>query len=200
MTRTAQTAVITTVSALLIALGGCSASGSSNAASTGAPPPAAATTAPSNAAPPAARPSAAAPAASSACNVPPPPGASEAALAYLAAVDAAVPAWQALSTTLTHQGKVTHHDDLQTQVDADAPFLAALREIDFPPDAAPYADKLILAIQAYDDFLTTAYNTDGYLSSHLDDDGRLNLIRAQSSSQLREVLDLQPSTCTFNRP
>ncbi|PVU83266.1 hypothetical protein DDP54_09980 [Cellulomonas sp. WB94] len=196
-TLSVRTAVVMSVSALLIALGGCSTSGSPDVASTGATP---ATIAPSSDAAPAAPPGAAATVAPSTCNAPPPPGASEAALAYLAAVDAATPAWQALSTTLTHQGQVTHRDDLLTQVNADAPFLTALREIDFPPDAAPYADKLVLAIQAYDDFLTTAYDTEGYLASHPDDDSRLNETRAQSSSRLRDVLGVQPSNCTFNRP
>lgn len=189
--RSARTAILMSVPALLIALGGCSLSGSPGVASTGATPAAAATVAP---------PSATATAKPSACNAPPPPGASDAALAYLAAVDAATPAWQALSTTLTHQGQVTHRDDLQTQVNADAPFLTALRAIDFPPEAAPYGAKLILAIQAYDDFLTTAYSTEGYLASHEAEDGRLNETRAQTSARLREALGVQPSTCSFNRP
>ena len=186
-----RTAVITSVSALLIALGGCSASGSPDVASTGSSPAAAATVAP---------PSAAATAEPNSCNAPPPPGASDAALAYLAAVDAATPAWQDVSTTLTHQGQVTHRDDLLAQVNADAPFLRALRDIDFPPEAAPSAAQLILVIHAYDDFLTTAYNTDGYLASHLVEDGRLNATRAQSSARLRAALGVQPSTCSFNRP
>ena len=204
-----RTAVITSVSALLIALGGCSAIGSPDVASTGGSPAAAATVAPQSAAAPVATQSAAAPVAPPSvaaaaepitCNAPPPPGASDAALAYLAAVDAATPAWQDLSTTLTHQGQVTHRDDLLAQVNADAPFLAALHAIDFPPEVAPTADQLILVIQVYDDFLTTAYNTDGYLARHLVEDGRLNMARAQSSARLRDELGVQTSTCSFNRP
>ena len=190
-TRIIQTAVVTSMSALIIALAGCSLSG---------PPHVASTSGTQALASPAAPQSAAATVAQSACNAPPAPATSDAALAYLAAVDAATPAWQALSTTLTHHGLVIHRDDLMTQVSADGPFLTALQAIDFPPEAAPAGAQLISAVQAYDDFLMTAYSTEGYLARHQDDDDRLNETRAHSSAHLREVLGVQPSNCSFNRP
>jgi hypothetical protein len=93
------------------------------------------------------------------CNTVPPKGASEAAKAYAAAVNAATPAWTAVDATIASEGNITHRNDLLSQVNADAPFLTALRAINFPPKAAPAAKDLIAAIQAYDDFLMTSYTT-----------------------------------------
>lgn len=134
------------------------------------------------------------------CSPAAPAGASEAAVAYLAAVDAATPAWQAVDATLRSEGYVTHRDDLLSQVDADAPFLTALRAIDFPPAAAPAAQDLIAAVQAYDDFLTTAYDNEGYMAGHMNTDATLNDARAASSARLRDALGLPASSCVYNRP
>lgn len=127
-------------------------------------------------------------------------GASPAAQAYAAAVNAASPAWSAIDATITSAGGIVHRDDLLNQVNADAPFVAALQTIDFPSDVAPLGHDLIAAVQAYDSFLMTAYNATGYLAAHQDDDERLNETRAASSHALREALGLPASTCSFSRP
>jgi hypothetical protein len=129
-----------------------------------------------------------------------PAGTSKAALAYLAAVDAATPAWRDLDATLTsHDGDV-YRVDLLTQVNSDASFLAALRAITFPPEAAQAAEGLIAAVQAYDTFLQTGYDNFDYYIAHQADDDRLNETRSESSGRLRVTLGLPQSTSTFNRP
>jgi hypothetical protein len=129
-----------------------------------------------------------------------PAGTSKAALAYLAAVDAATPAWRALDATLTaHDGDV-YRADLLTQVNSDASFLAALRAIAFPPEAAQAADGLVAAVQAYDAFLQTGYDNFDYYIAHQADDDRLNETRAESSGRLRVALGVPQSTSSFGRP
>ncbi|WP_159805159.1 hypothetical protein [Cellulomonas citrea] len=134
------------------------------------------------------------------CDTVPGEGASPAAQAYAAAVNAAYPAWQAVDATIRSEGGVAHRDDLLSQVNADTPFVAALQSIDFPPDVAPLGQDLIAAVQAYDSFLMTPYTTDGYMAAHTDDDKRLNETRASSSHALRQALGLPASTCTVIRP
>jgi hypothetical protein len=134
------------------------------------------------------------------CNTVPPKGASEAAKAYAAAVNAATPAWTAVDATIASEGNITHRNDLLSQVNADAPFLTALRAINFPPKAAPAAKDLIAAIQAYDDFLMTSYNNNGYMAKHVADDTNLNNNRAMSSSLLRDALGLPAAACSYRRP
>ena len=126
--------------------------------------------------------------------------ASPSARAYAAAVNSAVPAWEAVSATIVSQDYVTHHDDLLSQINADAPFVTALKQIRFAPDAAPAAANLIAAIEAYDDFLRTAYDDHGYLAAHVDTDKQLDNTRAASSARLRDALGLPESTCIFYRP
>ena len=98
-------------------------------------------------------------------------------------MNAAVPAWAAVSETIAAQEYVTHRNDLRSQVNADAPFVEALEAIAFPPEAAQQGADFIAAVRAYDEFLKTAYTDNGYLAAHLEDDERLNETRAQSSSQ-----------------
>jgi hypothetical protein len=110
------------------------------------------------------------------------------------------PARRKLDETLTAEGFSTHRNDLITQVNADAPFLSALRAIKFPTQAQATAQNLITTIQTYDDFLKTAYAHTGYLAQHNVEDQKLNNARAQQSALLRDLLSLPPSTCAYHRP
>jgi hypothetical protein len=136
----------------------------------------------------------------SVCNPAPPATASAAALAYWRAVVAAWPARQKIDATLTAEKFSTHRNDLITQVNADSPFLSALKAIKFPAQAQVTAQNLITTIQTYDDFLKTAYAHTGYLAQHNSEDQRLNDARAQQSALLRDLLSLPPSTCALHRP
>ena len=138
--------------------------------------------------------------AASACDPAPPATASAAAVAYSRAVAETYPARRKLDETLTAQGFSTHRNDLIAQVNADAPFLSALRAITFPARAQATAQDLITTIQTYDDLLKTAYANPGYLAQHTVEDQRLNTARAQQSALLRDLLSLPPSTCAFHRP
>lgn len=120
--------------------------------------------------------------------------------AYLAAVDAATPAWRNVDAMLSAHPGYIYRTDLLAQVNADAPFVASLRGITFPSEAVVAAEDLISAIEAYDAFLMAGYNNlDSYVSNPKEDD-HLNTIRAQSSGHLRSLLGLPPSTSTFLRP
>jgi hypothetical protein len=118
----------------------------------------------------------------------------------LRAVVAASPAWRNLDATLTAEGCSTHRNDLVTQVNADSPFLSALRAIEFPTQAQVTAQNLVPTIQTYDGLLNTAYAHTGYLAQHNIEDQKLNDTRAQDSALLRDLLSLPPSTCAFDPP
>lgn len=133
------------------------------------------------------------------CNPPAPADASDAALAYRAAVDAAIPGWQQVDANIRATGS-THRNDLPIQVDADEVFLEGLRAIDWPADAEQTAGDLIAVIVAYDEILTTGYDENGYLMEHLDEVAQLDETRAETSHHLRELLGLGPSTCILWRP
>jgi hypothetical protein len=130
----------------------------------------------------------------------PPAGASQAAVAYVDAVNAALPARVALNKTITSAGGVTHRDDLLAQAQADAAFLDAVRAIDFPADVAPAAATLVATVEDYDAYMLTGYNDHGYIAAHLDDDKRLNNARALAGEKLRDALALPQSRCILNRP
>jgi hypothetical protein len=120
--------------------------------------------------------------------------------AYLAAVDAATPAWRNVDAMLSAHPGYIYRTDLLAQVDADAPFVASLRAITFPSDAVVAADSLIAAIEAYDAFLMAGYNDLASYVSNPNEDDHLNANRTQSSGHLRSVLGLPASTSTFLRP
>jgi hypothetical protein len=182
--RANRAAVIAWSSVLLVALSGCSVAGPGPAPSAGRTPLSAASLT-------------AVPAASPATST---SGTSTAALSYLAAVDAANPAWQALSAKMTAEQPNICNCDLLAQVQADAPFLTALRAITFPPEAAQAGSDLIAAIQAYDDFLMTGHANFSYYRSHFGESGRLQDVRAESSSRLRDALGLPQATASLVRP
>jgi hypothetical protein len=128
-------------------------------------------------------------------------------VAYLRAVEAATPAWRDIDAAITAEGlnaqglSTIYKKDLRAQVDADAPFLTALRAIDFPtPAQAARGRDLIAAIQAYDDYLKTGYAPGGTLMNFPSEDERLVDARSQSSARLRDALSLPPSTCSYLRP
>jgi hypothetical protein len=142
----------------------------------------------------------------SVCNPAPPATASAAAIAYWRAVVASWPARQELDATLTAEGFRIHRNDLIAQVNADAPFLSALRAIKFPAQAQVTAQNLITTIQTYDALLRTTYahigylSNTGYIAKWNSETQTLNDARAQQSALLRDLLSLPPSTCALHRP
>ncbi len=132
--------------------------------------------------------------------VPPPAGASPAAVAYVEAVNAAMPSWQAIDDTVTAAGFVVHRDDLLAQVQADAPFAQAVVAIDFPPEAEPAASEFLTALVAYDAFLQYGYDNEGHVAAHTDELMHLGQERARTSAALRDALRLPPANCAFDRP
>jgi hypothetical protein len=99
-----------------------------------------------------------------------------------------------------------HRNDLIAQVNADAPFLSALRVIKFPAQAQVTAQNLITTIQTYDALLRTTYahigylSNTGYIAKWNSETQTLNDARAQQSALLRDLLSLPPSTCALHRP
>ena len=129
-----------------------------------------------------------------------PAGASEAAVAYLAAVNAATPAWQAVDDRIVGSGFRVDSDDLVAQADADEPFILTLEEIDFPDEVDPLAAELIHALLDYREFLqatlTTAFQDPTYGAQTM----ALQERRSAASGALREALGIPPSTCAYHRP
>lgn len=134
------------------------------------------------------------------CGVTAPAGASEAAQAYAAAVNASTAGWQKIDENIQVSGDTVHRSDLRLQIKTDARFVANLRAIDFPPDAAPAGAALIAAVEEYDAFLQRGYDDWDYYVSNQPEDSRLNETRAGASAHLRELLDLPPSVCIYSRP
>lgn len=91
-------------------------------------------------------------------------------------------------------------EDLQAQVDADAPFVRAVRAIDFPGPARPAATAFVLAVMKYDRFLVQTVQAGEFGPSFQAVDDAVNAQRAQRSSELRDALGLDGSPCTLNRP
>ncbi len=166
------------VLALGLGVGGCSSEGRSYPSGTlGTPAPSAAGTS---------------------CTVLP-ADASDVARAYVAATDTATAGWLQVDANVRATGEV-HRDDLPIQMSADAIFVAGLRAIEWPADAAPTAQQLIAIVEQYDAMLAAGYEQQGYLAEHRDDVASLDEQRARTSHALREILNLPQSSCTFLRP
>lgn len=130
----------------------------------------------------------------------PPAGASDAARAYVAAINASAPDWGALSDRIAQQELVMHLEDLQAQVDADAPFVRAVRAIDYSEQVQPVATAFVLAVMKYDQFLLQNVRRGEFSTSFSEVDAAVNDQRSLRSSQLRDALGLSSGVCAFNRP
>ena len=134
------------------------------------------------------------------CGITAPVGASDAAQAYAAAVNASTPGWEKIDANIEVSGNMVHRSDLRLQIKTDARFALNLRDIEFPPDAAPAGETLIAAVEEYGAFLHHGYDDwDFYVVSDVEGT-RLNENRAGASAHLRDLLDLPPSTCVYRRP
>ncbi len=123
-----------------------------------------------------------------------------AAAAYLAAIDAAEPAWNAVDKSIVDRKLTLCRCDLLAQAKADAPFVADLEQIDFPPESAPQAKAFIDAVVAYDTFLMAGYSDpDMWVKNQVEDD-RLNAVRSRDASRLRDALGLPQAIGTHHRP
>lgn len=134
------------------------------------------------------------------CSETPPPGASAQAVAYVEAVQAGVAQWVAIDKSLNAEFGEVHLDDLRAEAQADSAFLSRLRAIHFTGPAVQYANGLENVLREYVRLMATASNYNGYLSQHQAEDNSLLHARSVQSSQLRTVLGLPQSTCTFLRP
>lgn len=140
------------------------------------------------------------PAAAVECDPPAPPGATDAARAYTDAAHRAHEARVLLSDTIAAQDMMMSLDDLRTSAANDEAFLAEVRGIDFPPEAARAADDFVRAVEADDDFLLTAAAQDGYYAEHAAERNRLYENRTRAGHALREALGLPRSGCSLNLP
>ncbi len=128
-----------------------------------------------------------------------PPGASAAAVAYLQAVRAASPSWQAIDDRIVNNGLSVDTNDLIAQADADEPFILALEAIEFPEEATAAASDLIYALLDYREFLQATI-LDGFGTTYGEDTMRLQGMRSTASGALRTALGVPPSTCAYHRP
>ena len=135
------------------------------------------------------------------CTDPPtaPAGASPAAVAYVAALDHAWPAWLVISNRITAQGDTVYGPDVEAQWSADDAFTLEIEAIDWPDDVRPAASTFIYAMVAFVNFLgeTIAKHTidAGYTAK----DDELLDARAAASATLRTALQLPASGCTIQR-
>lgn len=127
-------------------------------------------------------------------------GASAAAVAYVRAVNASTPEWMSMSSTIQSQDYKVRPEQMVLQLQADEKFVTALKGIAFSPAQQPAAQALITSVEQYDAFVQTASENPGYLNAHQAEDRTLNDNRAAASSELRRVLRLPLSRCTYNRP
>ena len=135
-----------------------------------------------------------------ACVAPAPAGASEAAVAYVAAVAAATPGWAAVDEHIVGHSPLVYDIDLVAQVQADALFLTGLGATPLQAEAAPVIDDLAGAVLAYDDALTSASRDMAHYGDHLDGIKVLSQARADASARVRDALGLPASSCAFHRP
>jgi hypothetical protein len=128
-----------------------------------------------------------------------PAGASPAAAAYVAAVRASMPAWQAVSDHVGRTGMVDSND-LIAQADADEAFLAAIKAIDYPPEILPAAQDLYAAIVSYHEYLRHTLDTAFEDEARAEQSQAANADRSAASHALRADLDLPPTPCAYHRP
>jgi hypothetical protein len=135
-----------------------------------------------------------------ACGTDPAAAGSPAALAYVEAVNASTPAWTAIDQKIHDAGEQIYFDDLTSQIASDEPFVAAVEAVEFPADAAPVAADLVAAVRAYDDYLRATLQAGDFSDDYRETSLGLKEERAQSSSRLRDVLNLPEGPCWYLRP
>src|SRR5690606_2660577 len=119
-----------------------------------------------------------------------PSGSSPAAHAYVEAINAGTPAWQAVGEAIAEQGLRMHPEDLQAQVAADAPFLRTVRSIDYPAEALPAARTFVVAVRKYDRYMAEVAASGTFPESFTEVDALLNDQRSAASASLRASLGL----------
>ena len=129
-----------------------------------------------------------------------PAGASPAAVAYMAAIEASTPSWLAIHNKLQAQVDILRGDDLVAEYQADSDFVLALEAIDFPPDVTPAASDLIYSILDYLTFLNETINKRAIDEAYGPRDEALLAARGTAAAHLREVLQLPPGNCGYRRP
>jgi hypothetical protein len=132
------------------------------------------------------------------CEQAAPPGASADARAYLAAVNAAYPGWEAVTRSLQEEGGRVSLGDLAAEGHVEADFLVRLNAIHFSPRAAAPAGVLRRAVQQYVDTLRELFQR----PRPLDETAvpRLDELMADTSAELRRVLGLRQSSCDVLQP
>lgn len=129
-----------------------------------------------------------------------PVGTSAPAAAYVRAVNAAYPGWHSMSQTIADQGHKVYAQQLSQQIQTDQSFVTDLKGIAFTAKQQPAAAALIESVNQYDAFLQVSLENPGYLGAHQTEDQTLNDTRAAASAELRRVLGLPSSRCSYNRP
>lgn len=128
-----------------------------------------------------------------------PAGASDAAIAYLLAVNRENATQVGISDQITRTGRVSSID-MTEQILSDRSFANDVRAIRFDPAVTPAVTMLLDAITAYDNFLNLAASSGSYYTSHQDEDAQLQAARSDAAAQVRVALDLPASSCQLNRP
>lgn len=133
------------------------------------------------------------------CVTPVPAGASPAAVAYINALNKASPAWSYVDAHLggfsTNRTKA-----LRAQADADATFVKYLKRIDFgPQDEDGDGPALIDLVSQYRELILKDIKGVND-TANLSKEDALLAQRQQTSSELRNELNLPRGACTYNRP
>ncbi|WP_034609710.1 hypothetical protein [Cellulomonas sp. URHD0024] len=129
-----------------------------------------------------------------------PAGATRAARAYAAALNAATSAGLAIDHKIHAAGDKVHLDDLSSQLAVDATLVVDVQAIEFPDNAAPAAADFLAAVRAYDEFLSATLQAGDFGEDYGDVDSHLIEQRGRRSSHLRDVLDLPRAGCNLRRP
>lgn len=130
-----------------------------------------------------------------------PAGASQEAVAYMAAVAAGTPAWLAIDATLTAEGDdlLPSSADLSAEYKVDAAFTTALENIEWSAEVEPAASDLIYSLLDYLTFLNEYLGKGGLDQRYPDRDSTLLSARGAASANLRVALHLPPANCTLER-
>ncbi len=134
------------------------------------------------------------------CHDSAPPGASPATLAYVAATNAVIPQWNAVSHAIGENGGMARPQDFLSEVDADSQLLGRLDEVSFAGHTASLAADFELYVRSYVVKLQTVVRH-GPTTTAMATLGQLDRKRAAASRLLRVALGLSPSyTCQWLRP
>jgi hypothetical protein len=134
------------------------------------------------------------------CQGPAPAAASAAALAYVAATNAVIPQWNAVSVAIGQNGGKARPQDFVTEENADSQLLGRLGGIKFSGNAASLAADFESYVRSYVLKLQLVLRQ-GPTASAMTTLGQLDRQRTAASSRLRAALGLSPSfPCQWLRP